>query len=61
LLALTRPETSLAMADERIGEHRAAGGGLLVTACGESLRRFRSRGEPVDDLHALVAAALAEA
>jgi Fe-S oxidoreductase len=58
LLPLTRPETSRKIADERIDEHRQAGGGTLVTACGESLRRFRSRGEEAVDLLSLVAEAL---
>lgn len=54
LLPLTRPATSAAIADGRIAEHRASGGGVLVTACAESLRRFRSRGEPAVDLMSLV-------
>jgi Fe-S oxidoreductase len=58
LLPLTRPETSRAMADARLVEHRDKGGGPLVTACGESLRRFRSRGEEAVDLWSLVAQAL---
>jgi Fe-S oxidoreductase len=57
LLPLTRPETSCAIADGRIAEHKDAGGGVLVSACGESLRRFRSRGEQVVDLVSLVAEA----
>jgi len=59
LLPLTRPATSEAIADARIGEHKARGGGLLVTACSDSLRRFRSRGEEAEDLVSLVARALA--
>ena len=58
LLPQTRPETSAAMADERLAEHRALGGGAVVTACGESLRRFRSRGHEAVDLWTLVAEAL---
>jgi Fe-S oxidoreductase len=58
LLPLTRPGTSRAMAEERISEHRAAGGGVLVTHCAQSLRRLRSAGEPAVDLVALVAQAL---
>jgi Fe-S oxidoreductase len=57
LLALTRPATSRAIAAERVGEHQRGGGGALVTACGESLRRFRSLGEPAVDLLRLVAEA----
>lgn len=58
LLPLTRPRTSAAIADARIAEHRAAGGGLLVSACAESIRRFRSRGEVAVDLLGLVAEAM---
>lgn len=58
LLPATRPEASREIAEQRIAEHRAQGGGVLVTACGESLRRFRACGEPAQDLVSLVAAAL---
>jgi Fe-S oxidoreductase len=58
LLPLTRPDTSATIADQRIAEHREAGGGELVTACGASLRRFRSRGEAAVDLIRLVDEAL---
>jgi Fe-S oxidoreductase len=58
LLPVTRPETSAAIADARIAEHRARGGGVLVTGCAGSLRRFRSRGEPAEDLVTFVARAL---
>jgi Fe-S oxidoreductase len=49
LLPMTYPEVSRAMADERIAEHRARGGGTLVTGCAASLRRYRSRGHPAVD------------
>lgn len=58
LLPVTRPETSAAIADARIAEHHARGGGVLVTGCAGSLRRFRSRGEPAQDLVTFVARAL---
>jgi Fe-S oxidoreductase len=58
LLPATRPATSAGIADRRIEEHRALGGGLLVTHCAQSLRRFRSRGEAAEDLVTLVARAL---
>lgn len=58
LLPSTRPETSRAIADARIAEHHASGGGLLVTACAQSLHRFRTRGEAAVDLVSLVARAL---
>jgi Fe-S oxidoreductase len=57
LVPATRPDTSATMADRRIEEHRALGGGLLVTHCAQSLRRFRTRGEPAEDLVSLVARA----
>ncbi|MBK9261160.1 MAG: (Fe-S)-binding protein [Polyangiaceae bacterium] len=58
LLPITRPATSAAIADERIAEHRARGGGLLVTACASSLHRFRTRGEPAEDLVSLLLRAI---
>lgn len=58
LLPSTRPETSRAMADARINEHRERGSGVLVTHCASSLQRFRSRGEQAVDLVSLVARAL---
>ena len=58
LLPLTMPETSRAIADQRIAEHRGAGGGVLVTHCASSLHRFRSAGEAAMDLTSLVARAL---
>lgn len=58
LLPVTRPATSRAIAGERVEEHRRAGGGLLVTHCASSLHRFRSAGEPAQDLVTLVARAL---
>jgi Fe-S oxidoreductase len=58
LLPSTRPESSRAIADARIAEHRALGGGQLVTACAQSLHRFRTRGEDALDLVTLVARSL---
>ncbi|AKT36650.1 (Fe-S)-binding protein [Chondromyces crocatus] len=58
LLPATRPETSAGIAERRLEEHRSLGGGLLVTHCAQSLRRFRSRGEPAEDLITLVADAI---
>lgn len=58
LVPATRPASSAAIADARLGEHQALGGGHLVTACAQSLRRFRSRGAHADDLVSLVARAL---
>jgi Fe-S oxidoreductase len=50
LLPVVYPETSQAIASARIGAHRDEGGGTLVTACASSLLRFRSAGEPAEDL-----------
>ena len=58
LLPATRPESSRAIADARIAEHRERGGGTLVTACASSLHRFRTRGEAAEDLVSLVARAM---
>jgi len=52
------PEISSGIADARIQDHVALGGGTIVTACGSSVRRFRSRGAAVLDLHQLLARAL---
>jgi Fe-S oxidoreductase len=59
LLPITRPKTSEVIADARIAEHHARGGGLLVTACASSLHRFRTRGEPAEDLVSLLARSIA--
>ncbi len=58
LLPITRPETSLAIARDRIAEHQLRGGGTLVTHCASSLHRFRTAGENAVDLVSLVAQAL---
>lgn len=54
LLPLTMPETSRKIAETKIADHarRSAGGEkpTLVTACASSLARFRSVGEPAEDL-----------
>lgn len=59
LLPATRPESSRAIAAQRLAAHREQGGGVLVTACAQSLHRFRASGEPAEDLASLVARALA--
>ena len=59
LLPATRPESAQAIAAARVAEHRALGGGVLVTGCAQSLHRFRRAGEPAEDLVSLVARALA--
>jgi Fe-S oxidoreductase len=59
LLPATRPESARGIAEARVAEHRALGGGVLVTGCAQSLRRFRRAGEPAEDIVSLVARALA--
>ncbi len=55
LLPVSMPQASRDIADARIEQHRSAGGGVLVSACPSSVRRFRSRGEAAQDLASLVA------
>ncbi len=57
-LPRSMPEISSGIADTRILDHDSLGGGTIVTACGSSVRRFRSRGAAVLDLHQLLARAL---
>lgn len=42
LLPLTMPETASAIADERLRDHRAMGGGELVTACPASAAKLKA-------------------
>lgn len=56
LLPLSYPDASEKMADERIAE-QGQRGGELVTACAQSLKRYRSRGAEAHDLMSLVAEA----
>ncbi len=58
LLPVTRAKTSEAIADARIADHESRGGGVLVTACASSLRRFRSRGTAAEDLVTWIARGL---
>jgi Fe-S oxidoreductase len=55
LLPLSYPEVSERIADERLREHEALGGGVVVTACASSLRRFRSRGARTLDINGVIA------
>jgi len=57
-LPRSMPGISSGIADARIADHVALGGGTIVTACGSSVRRFKSRGAEVLDLHQLLARAL---
>lgn len=54
LMPVTYPELSSQMADRRLQEHERLGGGTVVTACGASLRRFRSRGARAVDIVSLI-------
>ena len=58
LLPISMPETSARIADLRLQAHERAGGGLLVTACASSLRRFRAQGTPAVDIASIVAQSL---
>jgi Fe-S oxidoreductase len=58
LLPVTMPEISDAIAEGRVAEHQASGGGTVVTACASSLRKFRKRGAEALDLVTVVARAL---
>lgn len=61
LLPVTMPETSRAIADTRVAEHEAEGGGTIVTGCASSLRTFAKSGAKVVDIASLVARALGHA
>ncbi|HEU4411321.1 MAG TPA: (Fe-S)-binding protein [Polyangiaceae bacterium] len=58
LLPATMPEVAGRIARARAGEHRAAGGGTLVTACASSTLALRRAGEGAVDLFELVARGL---
>ena len=60
-LPLSFPEVSARIADERLREHEALGGGVIVTACASSLRRFRSRGARALDIVSVLAESVARA
>jgi len=59
LLPFTRGATARSIARERLAEHRALGGGTLVTGCAASLRWFRAQGEKALDLASVLARSLA--
>ncbi len=58
LLPATMPEASAAIARSRIGDHEDRGGGVVVTACAGSLRRFRASGARAVDLCSVIAESL---
>lgn len=61
LLPLTAPETSAEIANSRLRDHEALGGGTVVTACASSLRRFRHSGANAVDLHSILVESMASA
>ena len=54
MLPVSMPETSARIADLRLAAHADAGGGVLVTACASSLRRFRAQGTDAVDIASVV-------
>lgn len=60
LLPTTMPDVARAIAQARADEHRAAGGGTLVTGCAKSLLSLRRTGATVEDLHTWLARGLPE-
>lgn len=58
LLPVTMPETSATMADQRLADHDAQGGGTVVTACASSFRRFQKQGARTLDLLTILARSL---
>ncbi|MBX3233734.1 MAG: (Fe-S)-binding protein [Labilithrix sp.] len=58
LLPLTMPDVARGIADQRVADHRAEGGGTIVTACASSARSFERSGATVLDLATVVLRAL---
>jgi len=58
LLPISMPEASAGIAERRLAAHDRLGGGVLVTACASSLRRFRAQGTPAVDIAMVVAQSL---
>jgi intracellular sulfur oxidation DsrE/DsrF family protein len=54
MLPVSMPEASARIADLRLSAHADAGGGVLVTACASSLRRFRAQGTDAVDIASVV-------
>jgi dimethylglycine catabolism B len=61
LLPVTMPVVATQAAKARIADHRALGGGTLVTACASSLKSFKAAGEDAIDILEVLALALATA
>jgi Fe-S oxidoreductase len=58
ILPRTMPETSATIAEQRKAEHDRLGGGVVVTACAGSLRRFQKSDVDAVDLVSLMARGL---
>ena len=58
LLPVTMPEVARTIAQGRVDEHEAQGGGTVITACASSLKMFRKQGAKAVDLVTVVARAL---
>jgi Fe-S oxidoreductase len=58
LLPITMPDVARTIAEGRMAEHDAQGGGTVITACASSLKMFRKRGANAVDLVTVVARAL---
>jgi Fe-S oxidoreductase len=58
LLPVTMPDVARTIAEGRMAEHAAQGGGTVVTACASSLKTFRKQGANAVDLVTVVARAL---
>jgi dimethylglycine catabolism B len=58
LLPVTMPEIATAIGETRVAEHRAGGGGTVVTGCASSKRMFEKQGAKVVDIVSVVARAL---
>jgi dimethylglycine catabolism B len=54
LLPISMPGASAEIAERRLAAHERLGGGILVTACASSLRRFRSQGTHAVDIATVV-------
>lgn len=60
ILPVTDRATSDGIADERLTQHRALGGGAIVTTCAASRKNLSRDGTVVHDLSSLIAQSLSE-
>jgi Fe-S oxidoreductase len=58
LLPMTMPDVSKGIAKQRIEDHERSGGGVIVTGCASSKKRFEQEGARTVDLVTVVADAL---